>query len=451
MADLREAIAAGKPQPYPLPASGVRHGVLAITVLMAVLLYLDRICISVAAPQISEALGLSRKQMGWVFSAFFFAYALGQVPAGWLGDRLGARVMLTSYVLAWSLFTGLTGLVTGFGMLLAVRLLFGICQAGAYPIAARIYSLWIPFHRRAVANSIVTLGGRGGGALAPALTAQLILLSDWRPVFWVYALLGVAWAAFFGLWFRNLPRQHPRCNPAELHLIEHSRPPEATNPNAAIHGIPWQSMLTSPSLWLQCLMQFGSNVAWVFLITWLPTYLMEVYHLDLATTGLLSSLPLLAGMLGCFLGGMATDALTRRVGLRWGRALLGILSKVLAATGLLVSLAMENPVWAVLAMAFASFATDTGLGATWAYFQDAGGPYVGTLLGWANMFGNFGAALSPLLLGYLVEQFGWTPALAAYASVYVVSGVCWLGIDARVPLVPQREPGAAPQPDGRLP
>jgi sugar phosphate permease len=438
MGDLPEAIAAGKPKLHPLPASGVRHGVLTITVLMAVLLYLDRICIAVAAPAISKDFDLSRVQMGWVFSAFFLAYALGQVPAGWLGDRLGARLMLAGSVLAWSLFTGLTGLVTGLGMLLAVRLLFGFGQAGAYPIAARIYSLWIPFQRRALANSAITLGGRAGGALAPAVTAQLIFLcGDWRPVFWVYAFLGVGWTVFFASWFRNLPRQHSRCNPAEVHLIEHSRPPEATNPQDAIQGIPWRTMLESPSLWLQCLTQFVSNVAWVFLITWLPTYLMEVYNLDLATSGWLSSLPLVAGMVGCLLGGLATDALTRRVGLRWGRSLLGIASKLLAAVGLLGSVAMNDPIGAILALAFAAFATDTGLGATWAYFQDTGGPYVGTLLGWANMFGNLGASLGPLFWAYLAEKLGWTMALGVSAGLYVVSAVCWLGIDARVSLVPQ--------------
>src|SRR5438132_4475753 len=100
MRDVRQAMAAGKPEQDPLPASGVRHGILVIIVLMAVLLYLHRICISVAAPAMSKALGLDAVQMGWVFSAFFWAYALAQVPAGWLGDRLGARVMLTGCVVA---------------------------------------------------------------------------------------------------------------------------------------------------------------------------------------------------------------------------------------------------------------------------------------------------------------------------------------------------------------
>jgi MFS family permease len=162
---------------------------------------------------------------------------------------------------------------------------------------------------------------------------------------------------------------------------------------------------------------------------------MEVYHVDLAEAGFLSSLPLLAGMLGCLLGGLATDWLTRRLGLKWGRNLLGLASKFTAAAAITVCFAGHDATHTTLALAAASFATDLGLGATWAYFQDTGGPYVGTLLGWANMFGNLGAFVSPLMLGYLARDFGWPVALATCSGLFVVSGLCWFGIDARVPIV----------------
>jgi nitrate/nitrite transporter NarK len=162
---------------------------------------------------------------------------------------------------------------------------------------------------------------------------------------------------------------------------------------------------------------------------------------NLKEAGLLSSLPLLAGMVGCFLGGAATDWLTRRIGLKWGRNLMGMTTKFLAAGAVVVALQMNDPVLVVAAFALTSFAIDLGLGATWAYFQDAGGPYVGTLLGWANMFGNLGAFISPLLLGWQAEAFGWSVALMTCAILYVVSGLCWLGIDARKPIV--RSPLAA--------
>jgi ACS family glucarate transporter-like MFS transporter len=223
----------------------------------------------------------------------------------------------------------------------------------------------------------------------------------------------------------------------EVLLIEGSRPAQATSPHGSARTIPWVAACRSLSLWMQCLTQFTTNVAWAFLITWLPTYLIEVYELDEETAGLLAGVPLLAGMAGCLLGGVVTDRLTRRLGLKWGRNLPGMLSKFLSAAGLLAAVVAPDPLLATAALAFVSFATDTGLGASWAYFQDAGGPYVGTLLGWANMFGNLGAAVSPLLLSWLAQRYGWPAALAACAGVCVLSGLCWFGVDARIPIVPE--------------
>jgi ACS family glucarate transporter-like MFS transporter len=402
---------------------------------MAVLLYLDRVCISIAAPAIADDLCLNKFQMGLVFSAFFFAYALAQVPAGWLGDRWGPRGLLTACVLAWSLFTGVTALADGLVVLLAARLLFGLAQAGAYPIAARINSLWIPFDRRALTSSIITLGGRAGGAMALPATAYLMpLLGGWRPVFWYFALLGVGWALVFWRGFRDRPALHPACNAAEVQLIEGGLPAEATSPHGTVRDFPLVAACRSLGLWMQCLSQFTTNIPWVFLITWMPTYFMEVYGAGEEETGLLAGVPLVAGMVGCLLGGWATDRLTRRLGLKWGRNLLGMTSKFVAAAGLIGAM-LAGDVWmAAAALALVSFATDTGLGATWAYFQDAGGRYVGTLLGWANMFGNLGAVVSPLLLSALAEAYGWQRALAASAGLCVLSALCWLGIDARVPI-----------------
>ncbi|MCH9790911.1 MAG: MFS transporter [Planctomycetes bacterium] len=144
--------------------------------LMSILLYLDRFCISFAEVFIKDDLGLSDTQIGWVLSAFFWSYALCQVPSGWLSDRFGARTMLALYILVWSLFTALTGFVTGFVMLLLFRLGFGVGQAGAYPTSANLVSKWMPISARGIASSMVAVGGRLGGALAPWLTAILIVL-----------------------------------------------------------------------------------------------------------------------------------------------------------------------------------------------------------------------------------------------------------------------------------
>ncbi len=155
--------------------SRVRFLVLGAATASAVLLYLDRFCISFAETYIREDLGLSDTQVGWMLSAFFLSYALLQVPSGWLSDRFGPRRMLALYVLLWSLFTGLTGLAVGLVSLLAVRLAFGAAQAGAYPTCAQLISRWVPFAHRGKASSLVALGGRVGGFLAPVVTAYLIV------------------------------------------------------------------------------------------------------------------------------------------------------------------------------------------------------------------------------------------------------------------------------------
>jgi ACS family glucarate transporter-like MFS transporter len=419
----------------------VRHRILALTTSMAVLLYLDRVCLSLIAPALGADLCFNESQVALILSLFFLGYALAQVPAGWLGDRLGARAMLTACVLAWSLCTALTGVVAGLALLVSARLLCGIAQAGAYPIAARVNSLWTPFPRRAMASSIIALGGRAGGALAPVATAYLIgLFGGWRPVLWYYGLLGAAWALFFWRAFRQTPAEHPSCNPAEVELIESSRPVETASPHGTARGLPWAAAGRSLSLWLQCITQFTTTIGWTFLITWLPTYLIDVYGVDIQEAGVLASFPLLAGMAGCVLGGVLTDSLTRRLGIKWGRNLLGMLSKFLAAAALLAAILAQDALLATLALAGMSFAIDMGQGATWAYFQDAGGPYVGTLLGWANMFGNLGSFVSPLLLNGLKDEYGWPHALAISAAALVVSGLCWTGMDARKPIVPSAKP-----------
>ena len=149
-----------------------------LAMLVAVLLYLDRVCMSIASKSVAADLGISGTDLNWLLGAFFWTYALGQLPAGWLGDRYGARWMLGAYVILWSLCTGLMGLATSAPMLLVLRLGCGLFEAGAYPVAASIVRRWVPMERRGFASSVIAVGGRMGGALAPILTIQLM--------FWCY-------------------------------------------------------------------------------------------------------------------------------------------------------------------------------------------------------------------------------------------------------------------------
>ena len=165
-----------------------RHGVLLFVFLAAFITYLDRVCISVAAPSIQSDLGLSPIEMGWVFTVFYVAYAIFEIPAAWIGDRWGQRRTLIRIVGGWSLFTMLTGLVRGNASLLVVRFLFGAAEAGAFPTLSRSLARWFPAHERSFANGLMWAGARLGGAISPVLAVLAMAWVGWRGAFLLFGL-----------------------------------------------------------------------------------------------------------------------------------------------------------------------------------------------------------------------------------------------------------------------
>jgi len=441
-------------QPKTKP-SRVRFGMIFLAMMVAVLLYLDRICMSTAAEAVSKDLSISKSELDWLLGAFFWTYALGQLPAGWLGDRYGARWMLSAYIVLWSLSTGLMGLANGWAAILTLRLFCGLFEAGAYPVAAGIVSRWIPMSHRGVASSIVAVGGRLGGAVAPVLTIQLMLwwtlgdqwwaapsdavaaATSWRPVMILYGGIGIGIATLFVWLFRDSPERHPRVNASELALIQGN---VIANPRTKKQqAIPFFAMVGSIPLWLSCFVQFASNMGWAFLVTKMPQYLKDVHGTSQAAQGWLQSLPLFAGIFGLLLGGLFTDALTKSLGLRWGRSIAMCVSRVIVAFAFLGCSFVSDSLQATLCLAVVGLATDLGTAACWAYGQDVGGRNVGSVLGWMNMWGNFGAALSPVILGGIVGRFldvgsGWTIAFACCAVLNVFAAIAAIGINANKPL-----------------
>src|SRR6185295_198933 len=194
----------------------VRHAVLAMLVLLSVVTYLDRICISISAKEIQADLGLSESQWGWVLGAFLLAYGLFEIPSGGLGDRIGQRKVLTRIVLWWSAFTALTPLAHNYYMLVATRFLFGAGEAGAYPNASGCISRWFPAAERARAQGLVWGASRLGGALTPLIVVPLKAWLGWKVCFWLFASLGVVWAVAWVWWFRDDPAKHPAVSEQEL-------------------------------------------------------------------------------------------------------------------------------------------------------------------------------------------------------------------------------------------
>jgi ACS family glucarate transporter-like MFS transporter len=425
--------------------SRVRYAVVLATTFTSFLLYLDRICLAeiVKAPSFLADLALNKDQIGDVLAAFFFAYALAQVPAGCLGDRFGARGMMTFYVALWSVATVVTGMAGGFVSLLVARLGCGIAQAGAYPVSGGLLSRWVPFPARALASSVVAFGGRVGGAVAPYLTVLLIAGMDgWRPPLIVYGVAGLGVAGLFWVVFRERPEQHPRCNAAECALIERSRPPGVTSPHGQRPPVPWLGTLTSRSLWCNCVVQWGTNIGWAFLVTWLPTYLKEAKGAGGVEGGRMASIALFTGMAGMLFGGWLCDAATRRMGIRWGRSVPLALTRFLAAAAYLACLWLESPWALVAAFAFVAFMTDMGLASSWAFTQDVSGRNVGAIFGWGNMWGNLGAALTAKLLPKVIgteAHRDWDNAFLLCAASFVIAGVAALGIDATKPIGGKQE------------
>src|SRR5262245_46984945 len=225
----------------------VRYGVLLFLCTLALLLYIDRICIGQAETSIREELGFDKKQMGWVFSAFMLAYCIFEVPTGHWGDRFGSRGVIARIVVWWSIFTALTGAAFGFYSLVAIRFLFGAGEAGAFPNAARVVTRWFPIGERGFSRGAITTTSMLGGAIAPPLAAALIGAVGWRATFAIFGLLGLVWAAAFYYWFRDDPAEHAVRDSRQRELATPSHSRSGTHSHDAI---PWSRVLSNPNVWL---------------------------------------------------------------------------------------------------------------------------------------------------------------------------------------------------------
>ena len=406
----------------------VRHAVLAFTLAMMAIAYLDRVCISTAAPAIKRDLSLSDAQMGYVFSAFTFAYALFEVPSGWLADRFGARSMLTRIVVWWSALTAATGLAGGFGSLLAVRLLFGMGEAGALPSTARAFTRWLPARERGRAFGFTIMAGALGGAMTQPIVVALLERTSWRVAFPIFGALGLVWAAAWFAFFRDDPQLHPRVNDAELRLIGPVLP-------AAHPAVPWRELIRHRGMIALCLMYAGAIYGWYFYLTWLPTYLLRARGFELRSVGWLAALPLLGIAVGVLAGGALSDVLVRRFGPRTGRRAPGLVGLPLAALSILGAVATPSPLAAAWLLAAAAGLAALGVAPAWAICLEIGGRHAGVVSGAMNTFGNLGGAASPIVVGLCLERLGSFDApLITVAVFYLLAAICWLFIDPRHPI-----------------
>jgi ACS family glucarate transporter-like MFS transporter len=423
------------------PSSRGRYKVLAFLCTLALILYIDRICISAAVLEIEADLGITHTMMSFVLAAFTAAYCIFEVPTGSWGDRYGSRGVMTRIVLWWSAFTALTGAATGLWSLLLVRFLFGAGEAGAFPNTARILGRWFPAAGRGPAQGMVNTTALIGGAVSPAAAAHLIAAVGWRWAFVVFSVPGIVWAIAFHRWFRDNPASHPAVNEAECQLIGEGN----CRPGGVHHPpIPWRRVLTSRNILLLGGVIACSAFNTYLYFSWYPTYLQKARDVDATTAGWLASLVLGVSAIGCIIGGFLSDGLIRFTGnRRASRCGIGCSAMTLAVVLLIMGQQTDDPVFAAGWTALAMFALHSTLPNWWGAVTDVSGRHLGALFGLMNSIGGLGAIASQLFLGRFVDWMAalgfegrqqWDPAFYLYAFILLIGAFGWLWIDVTQPV-----------------
>ena len=414
----------------------VRRVVLFLLVLHYANTYMDRVAIAAAAPLIQTEFNLDQITLGIVFSAFSLAYALFQIPGGWLADRFGPRRILTAIVAYWSVFTIATAAAWSAASLIVIRFLFGTGEAGAFPSATRAFSRWLPSTERGFAQGITHSGARMAGALTPPLVAVMMLAWGWRAVFVIFGLTGFIWAAIWYWYYRDRPEDHRKVNDAELAII-HERGGDVRGALKArsAHGadgvkVPWRVLLRSRNMWVICLMYFCYVYTFWIYLSWLPTYLVESRGFSILASGMFAGLPLFAGAITNTLGGWVSDRLIPRRGLRFARRSVAMVGFIAGVVFIIPGVLVDNPYLAVMFLTLAAAGLEFTTGVSWAVVIDVGREYAGTVSAMMNMCGNLGGTLSPLLFGVLVQTTGrWDIPFLIASVLCVIAGLCWLRID----------------------
>ena len=394
--------------------------------------YIDRTVLSAAAPRIQSQFHLSAVEMGVVMSAFFWSYALLQLPAGFLADRLGQKKVLGFAVLWWSLATAATGIANGFKSLVALRVALGVGEAGAYPSNAGIASKWFPRSERATVAGIFDSGSKLGGAIALPLIAAMLTAFDWKITFALTGLLGLIWYVVWQFTFSDSPRDHKRVNAEELAHIENDSLAERSD----TEGRPaLRKLLAHRNIWAMCIGFFMINYNSYFFITWLPTYLVKARGMTMMEMGWMASLPLLASIVVEIFAGWASDRVFAS-----GKLSLTATRKLFLVIGLLMASSIgfaafaDSAAVAVLLLCIAKSGTTVAASQVWALPADvAPRNAVSMVAGVQNTVSNIGGVVGPIVTGAIVGATGsFVPALVVSSALIGVAIVNYLFLLGKV-------------------
>jgi len=414
-----------------------RPRVLIFLCALAAITYLDRIAISVAGPRIQDTLHIGPEAWGWVVGVFTLSYGIFEIPTGRMGDRIGARRVLTRIVLWWSGFTALTGLTSNYYVLLLVRFCFGAGEAGALPNIGVSLARWFPTRERARAAGCVLMSLQAGGALAPLLIVPIQLRYGWRVSFFVLAIVGVIWSVAWYRWYRDTPSEKSGVTDTEIDEI--GRYSFADN-----HQMPWGLALRSTTIRAILLTGFCYVFALYFFISWLHTFLVKGRGFT-ETDLLLSIAPGLLGAAGNLAGGYLSDAMVRRFGLKWGRRSVGLVGLSVGSVCTVAAILVTQKFATLLLLGFVYAGITLNQTVALAVALDIGRKYVGGIVGMFNTMCTLGGFLFSVSFGYFVVWFGsYDLALIPIAVILGIGALAWLKIDATEELIPEINETAAP-------
>jgi MFS transporter, ACS family, glucarate transporter len=395
-----------------------RYLVVAGLFLLSLITYIDRAAISSVKEPLSADLALNDQQMGAVFSAFALGYAIAQVPSGWFADKAGPRLMLTAVVTAWSILTALTGWVQGLLVMLLVRFLFGIAEAGAFPGSARVFYNWLPRSEHGRANGIIFAAARLGAAFAFPLMAWLLASYHWRTTFYLLAVPGLVWAFFWAVFFRNEPAQ----------------PPVREATASAAPTRPFGEIFRSRPMLFAMTQYFFANFTTFLCLSWMNPYLKTRYELSVAEAAYYTTAILLIAATAQWATGWLVDRLYRSNRREWSRRLPAMLGFCISAVGAVAIPFAPTPAVAAACFSLAAFGAEMTISPSWAFCIDIGGVKSGAVSGSMNMLGNFGSFVSANAFPFLQGLTGSASAYFWLVAVFNIGGAfCWLGMKSRPP------------------
>jgi MFS transporter, ACS family, glucarate transporter len=394
--------------------------------------FMDRTNISIAGPAIRSELRLDDVHLGWVFSAFLLGYAAFQVAGGWLAYRFGPRVVLSAGVLWWGLFTALTtvahsGLAHVLFTLIVIRFALGAGEAVIYPASNQFVARWIPVAERGRANGWIFAGvGAGAGLSIPILT-WINSHYGWRASFWFSAAAGVIVGLGWYVLARDVPEEHPRVSAEELDYIQATRSAETAR-NAAVSES-WRAAICNRNVAALTVSYFAFGyVAWIF-FSWFFIYMATVRGLNLKASALVSMIPFIAMTICCLGGGFISDQLSKRIGLRWGRSGIAVVSFALTALFLVIGAEVRGPYAASMILAGGAGALYLSQSSFWAVSADIAGQRSGVVSGVMNMGCQIGGAVTASLTPYIASRLGWIAAFVCAAVLAAMGGAMWLLVD----------------------